>query len=413
MALKTVFDLKDNVAGILSGMDLGTVADLNGAFVRGASNLCTNADVPEASGIQNITLYSGVYDYLCDQRIYGTAINDIRPVGISRNPANDVIKVNQEDFDRAKKQGYLPSGTMATFEYNNGVPTIRIVAPFPVQQVNIDQMSSIGNTPNSWVASGTASGLTQDITSFYQAPASLRFNMTTGTGILTKTLQSPISMSSYQGFGVAFLAIEIPPGATASNLTSISLKLGSSSSAYNSVSSTQGFLGAWVSGQFLLVAFDFSSASTVGSPNWASIQYAQISMVVAGAFTNFRVGGLFMSLPSQAQILYQSSAIFLAVGSTTPTTTITASTDTIILTDPAYNIYQYECALAVLQNTGASASDDTRQGINQTLHGTRARNGAVIQLGLYDIFRGKEPSQQLSSTGSYYDNAIPYGQNTN
>ncbi len=406
MPLKDVSTLKDNVAGILSGMDLGTVSDLDGAFVRAASNLCQNADIPEASGIQNITLYSGVYDYACDQRIFGTAINDIRPVGISRSPSNDVIKVNQEDFDRNKKSGYLPSGTMATFQYDNGVPIIRIVAPFPVQQVPIDQMAET----TGWVAAGTASALTTDITSFYQSPASLKFTLGTGTGTLTKTLSSGLSMSSYEDFGVTFLAIEIPPGSTASNLTSISLKLGSDSSNYNSVSETEGFLGAWVSGQFLLVAFDFSGASEVGTPDWSAIDYVQVTLIAGASFTNFRVGGLWMSLPSQAQVLYQSSAIFLATGSTSPTTTITASTDTIILTDPAYNIYQYECALAVLQNTGASASDDTRASINQTLHGTRARNGVMIQAGLYDIYRGDNPSQELRSTGSYYSNELPYGQ---
>ncbi len=406
MALKTVSTLKDNVAGILSGMDLGTVADLDGAFVRAASNLCQNADVPEASGIQNITLYSGVYDYLCDQKIFGTAVNDIRPVGISRNPANDVVKVNQEDFDRTKKNGYLPSGTMTTFQYENGVPIIRIVAPFPVQQAVIDQMTET----TGWVAAGTASSLIADITSFYQAPASLKFTLGTGTGTLTKTLTSALSMSNYEDFGVAFLAIEIPPGATASNLTSVSLKLGSSASDYNSVTATQGFLGSWVAGQFLLVAFDFATASEVGTPDWTAIDYVQVTLVAGATLTNFRCGGLWMSLPSQAQILYQSSAIFLASGTTVPTTTITDVTDTIILTDPAYNIYQYECALAVLQNTGAASSDDTRASINQTLHGVRARNGVVVQLGLYDIYRGDNPSQELRSTGSYYDNSLPYGQ---
>jgi hypothetical protein len=400
MALHTILNLRDSVAGILSGIDLSTVDDVSGCFERAAATLVQKADVPEASGIQNITLYSGVFDYLCDPRIFGTAINDIRPQGVSRNPSNFVTKIDQEDFDRTKSIYYL-SGTTSTFQYQNGVPIIRILAPFPTQKVTIDTMSDT----TGWTAAGTASNLRQDTTDFYQTPASLRFNLTSGTGTLTKTLQSALSLASYEDVGVAFLAIEIPSGATASNLTGISLKLGSSSGNYDSVSETTGFLGAWTAGQWLLVAFDFSASTSTGTPNWSSIQYVQVSLATTGSFTNFRVGGLFLSLPSQAQILYQSAAIFLASGSTSPTVAITANTDTIILTDAAYNIYLYESALAVLENTGASASDATSIKILQKLNG----NGST-DVGLYARFLGDNPSQEIRMSGSYYDTNMPYGQ---
>lgn len=399
--LHTVANLKDSVAGILSGVDLSNVDDLNGCLERAASTLVQKADIPEASGIQNITLYAGVFDYLCDTRIFGTAINDIRPQGITRNPQDFVVKTDQETFDRTKGM-YYPSGTMSTFQYQNGVPIIRILAPFPVQQVIIDQMTDT----TGWTASGTATNPTQDITSFYHSPASLRFTMTVGTGILTKTLSSPLSMASYENVGVAFLAIEIPPGADATDLTSIALKLGSDSSNYDSVTETEGFLGAWVSGQFLLVAFDFSAATSTGTPDWANIEYVQVSLAVGDTLTNFRVGGLWMSLPSQAQILYQSSALFVATGSTTTSQRITANTDTIILTDAAYNIYLQESALAVLQNTGASASDASSVKINRNLDGNRDTG----EIGLYARYRGDNPSQEIRTTGSWYDNSLPYGQ---
>jgi len=124
MDLHTVSEYKDSVAAILSGIDLNNVSDLNGALERAASVMVQKADIPETSFIQNITLYSGVFDYACDPRIFGTAINDIRPQGISRNPSDYVLKVNQQDFDRTKNF-YYPSGTMSTFQYQNGQPIIR------------------------------------------------------------------------------------------------------------------------------------------------------------------------------------------------------------------------------------------------------------------------------------------------
>lgn len=403
MALHTVSDLNYSVAGILSGMDLLNVDDLNGCYERAASTLAQKADAPEMSGIQNITLYSGVFDYYCNPNIFGTAINDIRPQGITRSPANFVVKVDQEDFDRTKDY-YYPSGTMSTFQYQNGTPIIRIVAPFPKEQAIIDSMSSIGVSPNNWVASGSASNLTVDNTVFYATPGSLRFNLTgSSVGILSKTLQSEIDLSTYEGVGVAFLAIMIPDGATASNLTSIALRIGSDSSNYTSVSETEGFLGAWVANEWLLVAFDYAGATNTGSPDWINIQYTEVRFSHSASFTNFRVGGLFMSLPAPAQILYQSTAIFLPSGSSTPLTTITAVTDQITLTDPTYNIYLFECALAVLQNTGATASDATSEKLNRILNG----NGST-DIGLYARYRGDNPSQEIRTTGTWYSTELPY-----
>jgi hypothetical protein len=115
MSLKTVANLKDSVAGILSGIDLNNVDNLNGALERAARVLVQQADIPEASGIQNITLYSGVYDYPCNSNVFGTAINDIRPQGVTREPQDFVYKRYPSDFDRMKQ--WLPNGTMCAFQH--------------------------------------------------------------------------------------------------------------------------------------------------------------------------------------------------------------------------------------------------------------------------------------------------------
>lgn len=382
--LKTVSQYKDSVAALLSGVDINNIDNLNGALERAARVLVQKADVPEASGTQNIVLYSGVYNYACSPKIFGTAINDIRPQGISRPVSDFVYKRPGEQFDRTK--GWLPNGTMATFEYYNGQPIIRIVSKTPQQQVIIDQM----NSTTGWVAGSPASSLVQDTAVYYQAPASLRFTAGSGTGTLTKTLTNSLSLSSYQGVGVAFLAIQIPVGSLATDLAAISLKLGSSSSNYNFVVKTEGFIGAWVSGEWLLVAFDFSAASTVGTPDWNSISYVQILITTLTNQINFRVGGLFICQPSPAQILYQSAAIFLPSGSQTALTTITSNTDSIILNDPAFTLFEYEGALSVLQQTGGGKGDSMTARLQEELKN------------LYMLFLGDNPSQELRMSGNYY-----------
>ena len=395
--MKLVSDLKYQVAGLLSGVDLNNVEDLNGCLERAASTLVQKADIPEASGIQNITLYSGVFDYLCDSRIFGTAINDIRPQGISRSPSNFVSKVNQQDFDRTKNM-YYPSGTTSTFQFDNGVPIIRIMAPYPKQENIIDPMNSI----TGWVAGGSASALTLDTVDFYKSPASMRMTLTgNSVGTITKTLNSS-DLSTYEGVGVVFLAIEIPSTATASDLSNISVKIGSDSSNYDSVTSASGFLGAWTSGNWLLVAFDLSGSTSTGTPDWTKIAYIQLGITHAASIVNFRVGGLWVSFPTPAQILYQSAAIFIPTGSTVAKTEITEDTDTIILTDPAYNIYLQEATLAVLQNTGAGASDAASIRIDQLL------NGGANNAGLYAMYRGDNPSQEIRTSGTWYSNDAGY-----
>ena len=360
MALKTVAEFRDSVAGILSGLDLNNVANLNGALERGTRTLVQKADVPEASGIQNITLYSGVYNYACDERIFGTAINDIRPQGISRTLWDSTVKTNQEDFDRTKK--YYTGGTQATFQYENGQPIIRIKAPFPKQAVLVDRMNEIGN----WVESGNLTGLTQDNNTFYEAPSSLRFTLTgASTGAITETLDNSLDLSSYEGVGVAFLALRLPN----TNLTSITLKLGSDSTNYSYVTATQGFLGQWISDDWALIAFDFSTGLDFNSPDWANIDYVQVMFDTTATLTNVNVGGLFISQPSPAQILYQSAAIYLPDGSQTALNTITANTDQIILNDAAYTLLEYEGALAILQQTGGGDGDSMTIRIQNELKG--------------------------------------------
>lgn len=398
MSLHTVAEFKDSVAGLLSGLDLSNVDNLNGALERAARVLVQQAGIPEASGVQNIVLYSGVYDYACDPRIFGTALVDIRPQGISRPVTDFVYKRSQEQFDRTK--GYLPSGTMATFQYSNGNPIIRIVSQAPQQQLIIDQM----NATTGWVAAGSASALTQDTAVYYKSPASLRFTLTgASTGTLTKTLTNVVNLSSYENVGVAFLATRIPDGITATDLTSISLKLGSDSTNYDLVTETEGFLGAWISGDWLLIAFDFAGAVSTGTPNWSAIDYVQVSLTTLSTMINFRVGGLWVCQPSPAQILYQSAAIFVPTGTNVAEKTITANTDEIILDDPAYTLYEYEAALSVLQQTGGGKGDSMTAELNERLNGIRARNGAIIKLGLYDLYRGDNPSEELRTLGNYYE----------
>jgi hypothetical protein len=397
--MKLVSDLKDSVAGILSGIDLNNVDNLFGAFERAARTLTQKAKIPETQGTQNILLYSGVTDYLIDSRIFGTSLIDIRPQGVSRQTFDFVYKKYGDDFDRAKRTNYL--GTIATFDYANGTPIIRIVSSKTSPQIILDTMGAT----TGWTYNASVTSVFTDPSFYYQSPASIRFNLANAgsQGYFEKTLTTPINLNSYQGTGVAFLAVEIP----STDITSYELRIGSDSSNYYSVTNTAGFLGN-VTGEFMLVAFDQSLATTVGSPDITKIKYLRVALNYDGtAMTNIRLGALFISLPMPFQILYGSAGFFLNSGVVSQT--ITDTTDQIILSDPAYTIYEYECAMAVLQQTGGGASDASMATLEGILNGARTRTGIVVTLGLYDLYRADNPSGELKVVGEYYDNGLPYG----
>ena len=98
-------------------------------------------------------------------------------------------------------------------------------------------------------------------------------------------------------------------------------------------------------------------------------------------------------------------------GSSVPLQTITATSDTVLLSDPAYNIYLYESALAILQNTGGAANDSATARLDGILNSSFTRTGKILNLGLYDQYRARNPSQVLRSSGSWYSNDAGYGRN--
>lgn len=390
--MHTVGQLKDSVAGLLTGTNLNNVTNLNGAIERAARILVQQADVPEASGIQPITLYSGVYYYSAPSSIFGGAINMIRRQGAANSPLDYNYKVPLEQFTRTKK--LLPNGYMMALEFKNGTPILGISSPIPYPKVVIDPMNQIGESPNEWTAGGSASGLVVDATNYYEQPASLRFALTgSSTGTLTKTLENPLQMDNYQGVGVAFLAIQIPSGTTPSTITSIALRLGSGSGDYNQVSATQGFLGAWIAGDWLLVALDFASASTTGTPDWDAIDYVQVRIAHSATVSNFRVGYLWMALPSPNEILFQSAAIFMAENQN-PSQTITDDDDEIILNDAAYTLLEYEAARTIAQQNAGGVVTNLLQWLTGLLYG---------EDGLYNKYRADNPSAELRTVGSWYD----------
>lgn len=387
-----VSELKNGVAGLLTGTNLNNVTNLDDALERAVRTLLQKASVPEASTSNIITLYDGVTDYSAPALIFGGALRDIRPLGLNRTPNDYVYRQYIEQFDRTKC--YVPSGFTVTFEFTNAQPIMRIAQNKATKRIILDPMTSI----TGWVASGLATTPVLDQSFYYQTPGSLRFNLTgSGIGALTKTLSNSVDLTIYQGVGVVFLALQIP----ATNLTSVELRLGSDKNNYYDVIATASSMGAFVAGDFLLIPFDLSKATQTGTPVITKMQYVDLIFTTTAAMTNLRAGQLFISMPYPVKIFYESTGIFQNAGILS--NNITTGNDVIILNDAAYNLYEHECAITIGLQNGGQLAEGLLGNLSAVLNGARAKNGTVITLGLYDLYRADNPSEELRTIGNYYN----------
>lgn len=384
--MRYVSTLKDSITGILSGLNLNNVQNLNGAIERGARKLTQLVKIPEAMGRQNITLYDGVYDYLAPTGIFGSSLIDFRPQGIVRNMRDQSYKIYIDKFDMTK--AHLGQGTNLTFEYRNGVPIMRVAKSALHVKATLDTCQET----TGWTAGGSASGLVIDNTAYYQGVGSLRFNLASSgsQGYIEKTLTVQ-DLTTYLGVGVVFVAIEMP----STNITNVGIRLGSSSANYYQASNTSGILGAFTSGNFLIVACDLASSTTVGTPDISKIAYLRVYMDYDGtAMSNVRIGGVWASLPSLYEVLFQTAGIFKTSGGTI-SNSIVNNNDEIILADDTYTIFEHVASWEIAKSvSGGEATNFTEQEKDELFNPIN---------GLITLYRTDHPSQELRSLSNYYE----------
>lgn len=388
MALKNVAQLKEGVAGLVTGTNLNNVTNLDTALSRAARNTAQKIDAPEATGRETIELYSGVYYYTAPETLFGTAVNIIRPQGNVNAQNLIATKVPMDVFTRGKF--YFPNGYMLDLEYDKGVGVIGISSNVPLPRVVLSTQSDADD----WTASGSASTPITDEVNYFEAPASIRFNVTgSSTGILTSTIDA-VDISAYEGVGVVFLAIETP---SVASLTNIAVRVGSSASDYVSVTETEGFLGAWTANNWLLVAFDLEGATETGTVDYENVDYLQVRIAHTATINNFRLGGMWVAMPSLNEIIFQSAAIFKDYTTGVLSNTISSNNDFVILNDAAFSIFEVECAKTIaLQMSGGQYTTQI-QGFDDILY------GKGDDPGLYKRYTANNPSNQLRQIDSYYD----------
>lgn len=347
-----VQQLKNDLQGVLHGTTNNQIQNLDGVINRAARQLLLDADLQETKRTQEFVtpIFNTVFDYPIADDVKGNRIIDIFPQ-VQRLPRDVWTQAYNQAFDVAKQNIYA-SSDMFTMNFNTGIKTIRINAPYLNVPVILNEIEAIG-TNGTWTVGGTASNLTVNNTNFVQGAGSLQFDITTGNGYLENSTMSAINLSEVINQAYLFTNTYVPTG---SNLASVELRWGSSASNYYVLSVTQNqqdnaFVNGWNLEEFI-----WDNASVVGTPNPSSITYARITLTVTAGMTGCLANGLNSILGTILSYEYYSKYLFRDAVTGAFQETVTDDSNLINLDTESYNLlFNLVAYFATQQQQGVDA----------------------------------------------------------
>jgi hypothetical protein len=401
MTTYTIAELKSEWEAALHGTTLDKIANPYDIIYRAARDLMADCDLMESKRTVEITnaIYTNVNDYQLPSDVKLDAIIDLRPQA-NRSPQDSFVLNTAKQFDKYKALG------TASVDYNYGLKHLRLQG-YSKGSILFNDF----NGPNSngvWTGDNavilTAGLLQNQVYAIPPAGGSLQFNMSgAGTGTLTNSTISALNFSNtakvypnWPFVASLFVWLYIPLGANPANLTSIYARWGSSAGNYYQNSTATNFWGQGFVNGWNLLKFDWSTATTTGTPNLASVNYAQIGLTWTGGATNaFFIDSLQFKLPNIYELVYYSSLLF-SDSSGNWKNKPTDDTDTVNLEDAAINLLLYK----ILELSGMQI----QQAI--PLRGKLINFDMESYGGSYDAavqrYKTNYPSERLKKINSYY-----------
>lgn len=301
----SITNLKTDLAGAFHGTTVNQIQNLYALINRAAHQLIADCDPMETKRIQQVSgnVFNGVWDYQVPADLKANKVIDLYPQ-VNRYPWDVWMQAYNQDFDRTK--GLPWSNDMFSILFNTSIKTIRINAPFLIAPVLVDA----ANDPTNWVASGGATTPTADAVNFVANGASLLFNLQAGqtTGSLSKTLPTPIDLSSHLNLATEFLSTFLP---VPSNVTNVQYQFGSDASDYYQVNTNVTQQNTAFQTGWNLLAMPWLGATVVGTPNPASISYIKVTWTYNGTLqTGVRLNDINSNLGSILMMEYYSKDLF-------------------------------------------------------------------------------------------------------
>ena len=221
----------------------------------------------------------------------------------SRKTAREIeIEIDTQDGERSFSIENVDGKTWLIINYS---PKYRKLNVEPFNALNGDGLW-VADTVNS-----DATNVTLDSNEFKEGNASLNFDIDvsqSGNDLATvyNSTRKASDFTNYENLASWLMWFYIPDS---TDITSISIKWGSSTSAYWLNTTTTDIGGNALADGWNRLRIDWESSSMVGSPDVSDITYIAISVNYAGTQvddTDFRVDELILSRPETLELTYNS-----------------------------------------------------------------------------------------------------------
>lgn len=380
-----ITQVKNTINRKFRGADIDDVRGISDytIFREAASNILSRTDLFETIRVKEFDLFDGVTDYAVEGDLKGKKIIDIRPQS-SRTPYDDFRQTFMEEFDRDK--GYTDN--YFSVEFDDADKFVRINKKL-ANSINVTS-----NTDDDYTATSGVSNITEDTILKIGGSNSIRFDVASGSNLLTWNGAASIDLSTHTNKSTFFLEVYWPDS---SIITSITLRIGSDSSNYYEI--TGALQRGTVKDGINLYKFEWDGVSDSGSTDETAIDYVRLAIVTTAADTDVRIGKLSSKLPYPYEQVYYSNTLFRPVAGGSWLTTPTAVTDIVNVEQEVENIFIYECCRII-------ADDLVREQEAQKFRKLLGVDdfGRLTGGGLYGDYMSDKPSEAIRPNNRWYSN---------
>lgn len=295
--------LLTDLASVVHGTTVNKVPNIYGIINRAARQVLLDVDPKETQRIvQMPQIFNDTYDYAIPVDVKGDRIIDLA-LQAGRDPWDVFTQGYAENFDANKLVSFK---NKIYTQWNTGVKTIRIEAPFLTSPVQLADTSSI----TGWAATIGAQNIQEDSTNFVSGGGAISFDLAAGhtSGYIESSTLNPVNLSSYANIATGFLWVYIP---TATAVTSIDVRWGSDINDYYHYSTSVNQNGTSFVNGWNLLALPWVSATQVGTPNTTTMKYVRVTPTYNSTLqTSFRIDNLVFTLGYYFTLQYYSKYMF-------------------------------------------------------------------------------------------------------
>jgi hypothetical protein len=247
-----------------------------------------------------IRLLDEIYSYTAPSDVQGHKIIDLNPIAKVRSSRFEWNNVHSSLFERYKSSGRA----ILCVTSNGNQRILKANVSGNENSTIISELDSITDG-GTWAIVGTASNLETDSTTFLHGNGSVKFDIGVGTqdGI-DVTLTSASDIKDYVADGSAYVSVSLP---SISGVTGVTVRLGSSSSAYLECSVTSDISGNNIIEGFNTFRLKLSDGTETGTPDYEDIDYAAVLIDKdTTTLTGVRIDKLMVGAGTQHTLDYYS-----------------------------------------------------------------------------------------------------------